>query len=107
MDINALRTALQAGKVTINFTKVNGHKRRMVATLDPAIIPATTKTTGVAKDQSLFVVFDTEVNGWRTIKTESIHDWTPGEVAAPATEAPQAIPVGWTPANPTPTPVAT
>jgi hypothetical protein len=106
MDVQALKTALQAGLVTINFTKVNGHKRRMVATLDPAIHPATTYATGVTRDAALLVVWDTEQNGWRTIKVDSIHDWTPGVVEAPVSEAPSALTIGWTPATPTPTPAS-
>ena len=55
MDVNALKVALQQGIVTIDFTKVNGHKRQMLATLETSRLPppkpgrATIKTPRLAR----------------------------------------------------------
>jgi hypothetical protein len=99
-DIAALKATLRNGKATIDFTKVNGHKRTMVATLDPGLIPET-KDSGGPRDPNLLIVFDVEAHGWRTIKIDSIHNWVEGEVKIePVPVTPPTI--GWTPNTPTP-----
>ena len=94
-ELNTLKTTLKAGKVTIEFTKTNGVRRLMTATLDPSVIPPTSSTK--VKDQKLLVVWDVHHNGWRTIRVDSIHKWEPGEVSdsLPVQAAPTSI--GWTP----------
>lgn len=97
MDVNQLKAALKRGRVTINFTKVNGDRRVMVATLDPNLLPPphpekSNKTT----NPNLIVVFDTDHAGWRSIKLDSIADWVEGvSIQAQAPVTPPTI--GWSP----------
>lgn len=110
MDTNALKGALLAGKVTINFTKVNGHKRTMIATLNPMMLPPP-KPDAIqqkTKDASLLIVWDTEVSGWRTIKVDSISTWEAGEHKTEPAHVPATPVSGWSPNPTTPvTPIAT
>lgn len=109
MDINGLLAALRTGLATIDFTKVNGAKRTMVATLEPSRLPERVvegKDNKPLNDETI-VVFDVEHHGWRTIRKESIHAWAPGDDVAqfaqeaPAPEAPRVI-GDWAPTTPTP-----
>jgi hypothetical protein len=108
MDVNQIKAALSEGLITVNFTKVNGHKRQMVCTLNDAYLPPPhPEKDNKTRDPNLLVVFDTEHHGWRTIKVDAIIDWAPGansvapiaeEILAPADTGP----LGWTPNTPTP-----
>jgi len=61
---------LQQGVRTIVFTKVDGTERTMKATLQESVVPASTGTS-TAPDSNL-VVWDTEKNGWRSVRINSI-----------------------------------
>lgn len=104
MDLHALKSALKAGLVTIDFTKVNGSRRTMIATLDEnhGVPPAGAETTSRVRDPNLLVVWDTEHAGWRTIKVDSIREWTDGKLDVVID---QNAPVvgGWQPNTPAPT----
>lgn len=100
MDILGLKAALKTGEVTVNFTKVNGAKRVMVATQSPAIAPETKEgKTNKTKDANLLIVFDTQIHGWRTIRVDSIASWEVGvSEAATSTPVPETPPtIGWSP----------
>lgn len=108
MDVNALKEALRSGIATVEFTKVNGLKRVMLATLETSHLPKVEvegKTNRPLNDSTL-VVFDVEHQGWRTIKIESIISWFPGDVKPVEVTAPETPKVigTWSPATPTPTP---
>jgi hypothetical protein len=103
-ELNQLKMALRSGKATIDFTKVNGNRRTMVATLDAGSgMPAIESSNAKVKDTNLLVVWDTEHAGWRTIKVDSIRSWTAGEVEG-ATAQPSSPPTigGWQPNTPVP-----
>ncbi len=95
-DVNALKGALLSGIVTIKFTKVNGTQRTMVATLEEAALPPKNPDkTYKTKDPGLLVVHDVEMNGWRTVKVDSILEWYPGPAQQEVTVAP--VLDGWKP----------
>jgi hypothetical protein len=100
-DVTALKLALLEGKVTVDFTKVNGARRTMVATLFPDFLPPPhPEKDNKTKDPNLLIVFDTEHQGWRTIKAESILDWAPGENSLVQAQ-PEAPVIGnWSPIIP-------
>jgi len=110
MDVNEIKAALYEGLITVNFTKVNGHKRTMVCTLHEAHLPPPhPEKDNTTRDPNLLVVFDTEHYGWRTIKVDAIIDWAPGANSitplgeeVPATPQTDSGPIGWTPNTPTP-----
>jgi hypothetical protein len=97
MDIHQ---ALRDGPITVNFTKVNGHKRTMIATLNEAFLPKKEVDKTTARDPNLLVVWDIEQQGWRTIKVDSIIEWAPGENSIAAVvdvPKPDAKTIGWVP----------
>jgi hypothetical protein len=100
MDTNEIHQALRDGLITVNFTKVNGTKRTMIATLNDSYLPKQTVETTTARDPNLLVVWDTEHNGWRTIKVDSIIEWAPGENSVKPVEAVKVLDnaaIGWVP----------
>lgn len=62
--------------VTVTFTKVNGEERVMKCTLLAEHIPSVSTTNGqvVLRESSseTLSVWDTEVNGWRSFKINSV-----------------------------------
>ena len=78
---------LRAGVCTVTFTKVSGETRVMKATLNPAFIPAvqTPPTLQEQKEQAertldVIRVFDTEAQGWRSFRIDSVTDFRSGSV---------------------------
>lgn len=103
MDIHEIKQALREGLVTIDYTKVNGERRRMVATLDSAVVPPVTSEQIKVRDPNNMVVWDTEHAGWRTVKVDSIREWVRG-IAELAPEEPKASIIGaWVPSTQVPT----
>lgn len=104
MDINELKGALYQGIVTVEFTKVSGVKRVMLATLSPSILPPKNESLASnTPNDSVLVVWDTEQNGWRSIKIDSIITWESGIVAKAEPDRKEAKVIGdWKPAAPTP-----
>lgn len=58
----------------VQFEKTDGTIRNMKCTLQENVVPAT-KGTGKAKSPTVLTVFDTEANGWRTIKFDKVIDF--------------------------------
>jgi hypothetical protein len=85
MDQEALRSALRAGIVTINFIKHNGADRTMKATLAPKYLPDTdaANETAIVRQGEVLTVWDTEQNGWRSMRLDSIKEWTTEQDATP------------------------
>jgi len=55
----------------VQFEKADGTIRDMQCTLQDSIVPAT-KGTGSDHKAGIITVFDTKVQGWRTIKFDKI-----------------------------------
>jgi hypothetical protein len=77
-----LQEQLRNSIVEITFDKVDGTRRVMKCTQDPLYIDAhfaksekKTERTRESKE-GLLIVFDTEKNDWRSIRTESIISWS-------------------------------
>jgi hypothetical protein len=78
---------LRTGVCTVTFTKVSGETRVMKATLNPSFIPSVQTPATMAEqkeqaDRSLDVirVFDTEAQGWRSFRVDSVTDFQVGAV---------------------------
>ena len=75
----ALRTAMQRGACTVDFTKKDGTNRKMFATLNPEYIPveALPKEGHTATvNENILAVYDLDVHGWRSITIASIKSVT-------------------------------
>lgn len=59
----------------VQFEKTDGTVRDMKCTLQESIVPQT-KGTGKAKSAGVLTVFDTEKQGWRTIKFDKVIDFS-------------------------------
>ena len=55
----------------VQFEKTDGTVRDMKCTLQESVVPET-KNTGKAKPAGVLTVFDTEKQGWRTIKFDKV-----------------------------------
>src|ERR1700761_6667689 len=104
LELAQLKAARKLGVESITFTKVNGARRTMLATLQPSDIPETGQTSTRVKDPNLLVVWDTEHSGWRTIKVDSIRTWN--KEGDPVVEAPAPVIGGWQPFTQTQVPTA-
>lgn len=73
---------LKANTCTVTFTKVNGDTRVMKCTLNPAFIPQLQIPASLEEkvERSLEVirVFDTEAQGWRSFRVDSVTDFRAG-----------------------------
>lgn len=58
---------LESGAVAISFTKANGKRRDMVATLDPAV---TGQAAVIGGDSQ--AVFDTGIREWRSFRWDKL-----------------------------------
>lgn len=70
--------ALRAGLVDLQFKKVNGDLRNMVATLSEDIIPQVDiPEEGKERkaNEDIVVLYDVEVNGWRSLRTENLIEY--------------------------------
>lgn len=59
----------------IKFIKLNGDERIMSATLNPSVAQLPAVTSSKESTLSNMVVFDTEVNGWRTITLNRVQSF--------------------------------
>ena len=70
--------ALREGKVHLQFKKVNGDLRNMVATLNSDYIPES-NFSGEGKERktndSVVVLYDLEANGWRSFRVENLVEY--------------------------------
>jgi len=77
---------LQAGIVHLQFKKVNGDLRNMVGTLSLDLIPEEKHPKfihGEGKDgrketEYLVTLFDTEIQDWRSFRTENLVEYSRG-----------------------------
>jgi hypothetical protein len=69
-----LKGILREGLVTISFIKKDGTNRDMVCTLKESLIPEdhTPKGTERKKPTESLAVFDTEEEGWRSFRWDSV-----------------------------------
>lgn len=65
---------LQKGVRSITFTKVNGDKRVMNATLDPKVLAKVygEQTKATQRSDTTLTVFDTDKQDWRAMRMDSI-----------------------------------
>ena len=75
-----LREMLRNGIVRVEFEKHDGSKRTMLATLDPKVIPIEAREEVTLVDSEpltgLFVVWDTEIDQWRSFRASHVHSVT-------------------------------
>ena len=76
---------LQEGTVHLQFKKVNGDLRNMIGTLNLDLIPeekhpkAKGEGTGERKEtEYLVTLFDTELQDWRSFRTENLVEYSRG-----------------------------
>jgi len=78
IDKEKLNENLKSGLVKVTFTKVDGSTRVMTCTLSESVIPqkveTTTGTSARKKNENICSVWDTEVNGWRSFRYDSIQN---------------------------------
>jgi len=79
-----LRTLLMAGKVSVEFTKVDGTQRYMVCTLaedllppvDPAVLAEQATKPPRKENPTVLRVFDLDINEWRSFRIDSVTNIT-------------------------------
>lgn len=74
LSVAELRRLLQQGVVEVIFTKKDGSKRTMLASLSSSALASApaVKGTGVAQPENPIRVIDTEINQWRSIDIETV-----------------------------------
>ena len=73
MTKSEILESLKAGKVDLEFIKSDGTLRKMVATLsDDLIVYANAPTNSKKQSEFALPVWDTEVNGWRSFRWDSL-----------------------------------
>nr|QMP83791.1 MAG: hypothetical protein [Caudoviricetes sp.] len=68
---------LQKNVCVVTFTKVNGDKRILKATLKSDTIPASSNTSSTVHriPDDVIACYDTENNGWRSFRVDSVIDF--------------------------------
>ena len=66
-----VKSYLRTFECEFSFQKVDGSIRNMLCTLQESAVPVT-KSKRPAESSDMLTVFDTESNGWRTIKFDKI-----------------------------------
>lgn len=79
-DKEEVKNLLRENKCSVTFEKVNGDIRKMLCTLNSALIPteeveAGEKRTKVENTEVL-PVYDLESNGWRSFRWNSIKEFS-------------------------------
>ena len=70
--------ALQKGDVIVEFNKVNGDYRKMICTLNEAVLPPAKKDDSVTQKKvrevnlEVCVVWDVNAKGWRSFRWDSV-----------------------------------
>lgn len=70
--VETLKQQLSENVCMVTFTKVDGTTRKMRATRIMDLIPSEKLPKGSAKDTTAVRAFDTEIQGWRSIRPESV-----------------------------------
>lgn len=82
-----LRNALKTGLVKVSFVKHNGEPRVLVGTLNEKYLPTPEDTgTKTKRKEDVIAVWDTEQNGWRSFRFDSVTSWEPVTEAKPVKE---------------------
>jgi len=67
---------LRSGVLSIEFRKADGSSRTMNATLNPQLVPpkqfANESIERLSQSQDLVVVWDLDINGWRSFKISTL-----------------------------------
>lgn len=74
MNVEQLKSLLKTSIVRIEFLKHNGSKRVMLATLNDEYLPSKEGDGGIqrAQNNQVVSVWDTEQNGWRSFRFDSL-----------------------------------
>ena len=79
MDRQVVLNELHSRVCTVTFEKVNGDFREMKATLHPSYLPQPVVTEEVQPvrkvNPDVCTVWDTEANGWRSFRFDSIKEF--------------------------------
>lgn len=68
------KSLLDSGECKITFTKTDGSERIMKCTRKATLIPEehTAKSDGIKHNEDVIRVFDTENQGWRSFRVDSV-----------------------------------
>ena len=74
---DTLKKFLADGQVVVTFNKKDGTERTMRCTTNEAVIPRDMlpKGTGRAVNGDVQVVFDLDLNQWRSFRLDSVIQW--------------------------------
>ena len=73
-----LKELLKSNVVEVVFWKANGEKRTMNCTLQSTFLPEEVETEKTRKqNDEVLSVWDTEVNGWRSFRFDSVISYSP------------------------------
>ena len=71
-EVSKLKNNLHQGIVEVTFIKANGDERVMKCTLDPDVVPETTGTKTVNRNEEAQPVYDVVTKGWRSFRWDSV-----------------------------------
>jgi hypothetical protein len=77
-DRDVLLKDLHAEVIEVTFTKVNGETRVMRCTLKPDMLPPNSNVAHIDEEHkkpenlSVIVAWDTQANGWRSFRVDSV-----------------------------------
>lgn len=75
MEIS-LQAALALGAVSIIFIKKDGSERTILATTNPTHFTYQNKNSSKPKNPNVVAVWDIMNSGWRSIRLDSVKEWT-------------------------------
>ena len=77
-DIDWIVSCLKENVCEVKFIKKNGDERVMKCTLHPKYLPITETVTEETKSKNgeSISVWDTEVNGWRSFRLDSVKEFS-------------------------------
>ncbi len=67
-----IRQALLDDTIELEFTKADGSIRKMNATLQESVVPHVEATAERKANPDIQVVWDTDVNGWRSFRWDRL-----------------------------------
>lgn len=74
-NFSTLKNHLCNSTATVLFTKANGQIREMQCTLKEDIIPTTTQRSNHTSGDTM-IVYDLEVDGWRSFRLDRVIEYT-------------------------------
>lgn len=81
MNRDEIVSALVAGVIEVDFTKVDGKNRVMTCTLSEKHVPFKESKKTVSRPDNVLAVWDINSNGWRSFRLENINFWKVKEYA--------------------------